>query len=148
MDARHMLCVITVGVCPGGSAAMIAMTFTEDDKMATMGSQGSAWQDATSTGATGMSTNPGSGSSSGRGSAMSESATATVDKIASGAHQAVDRIASAATSAASQFGVKGDEMLEAKERLLDSTVEYVRANPMAALGIALAAGFVISRIMR
>jgi ElaB/YqjD/DUF883 family membrane-anchored ribosome-binding protein len=79
---------------------------------------------------------------------MSESATATVDKIASGAHQAVDRIASAATSAASQFGVKGDEMLEAKDRLLDSTREYVRTNPMAALGIALAAGFVISRIMR
>jgi len=116
--------------------------------MATTGSQGSAWQDATSTGATGTSTNPGSGNSAGRGSAMSESATATVDKIATGAHQAVDRIASAAASAASQFGVKGDEMLEAKERLLDSTREYVRTNPMAALGIALAAGFVISRIMR
>jgi ElaB/YqjD/DUF883 family membrane-anchored ribosome-binding protein len=120
--------------------------------MATTGSQGSAWQDATSTSATGSSTNTGSssasGSGSGRSSAMADNASATVDKIASGAHQAVDRIASAATSAASQFGVKGDEMLEAKDRMLESTREYVRDNPMAALGIALAAGFILSRIMR
>jgi len=115
--------------------------------MATTGSQGSAWQDATSTGTVGTSTNP-SGNGAGRANPLAESATATVDKIASGAHQAVDRIASAATTAASQFGVKGEEMLEAKDRMLDSTREYVRTNPMAALGIALAAGFVISRIMR
>ena len=115
--------------------------------MATTGSQGSAWQDATSTGATGSTMNPGSGNSGARSGAMAESATATVDKIASGAHQAVDRIASAATSAASQFGVKSEEMLEAKDKLLDSTVEYVRANPMAAIGIALAAGFLLSRIV-
>lgn len=115
--------------------------------MATTGSQGSAWQDATSTGATGSSMNPGSGSSAGRSTPMAESATATVDKIASGAHQAVDRIASAATSAASQLGMKSEDMLEAKDRMLDSTREYVRTNPMAALGIALAAGFVLSRIM-
>lgn len=116
--------------------------------MATTGSQGSAWQDATSTGAAGTSTSPISGNGAGRANPLAESATATVDKIASGAHQAVDRIASAATTAASQFGVKGEEMLEAKDRMLDSTREYVRTNPMAALGIALAAGFVISRIIR
>jgi ElaB/YqjD/DUF883 family membrane-anchored ribosome-binding protein len=111
--------------------------------MATTGTQGSAWQDPTST--TGTSTNPGT---SGRTGAMSENAAATVDKIASGAHQAVDRIASAATSAASQLGVKSEEVLEVKDRLLDSAREYVRTKPMAALGIALAAGFIISRIMR
>ena len=119
--------------------------------MATTGSQGSAWQDATSTSATGSSTsssNTSSSGSSGRSSAMADNASATVDKIASGAHQAVDRIASAATSAASQFGVKGDEMLQAKDRMMESTREYVRDNPMAAIGIALAAGFILSRIMR
>jgi|SwirhirootsSR3_FD_contig_31_2657017_length_379_multi_2_in_0_out_0_1 ElaB/YqjD/DUF883 family membrane-anchored ribosome-binding protein len=105
---------------------------------ATTGTQGSAWQD------TGTTVSGGNG----RASTVSESAAATVDKIATGAHQAVDRIASAATSAASQLGVKGDEMLEAKERMMDSVSEYVRAKPLAALGIALAAGFVISRIIR
>jgi ElaB/YqjD/DUF883 family membrane-anchored ribosome-binding protein len=121
----------------GGTAAS---AFNEGDaKMATTGTQGSAWQD-TGTIA--------SGGNSGRASSVSENAAATVDKIATGAHQAVDRIASAATSAASQLGVKGDEVLEAKERVMDSMREYVRAKPLAALGIALAAGFVISRIMR
>jgi ElaB/YqjD/DUF883 family membrane-anchored ribosome-binding protein len=111
--------------------------------MATTNTQGSAWQDAGSTSAT----YPNAGNS-GRTSAISENAAVTVDKIASSAHQAVDRIASAATSAASQFGVRGDEVLAAKDRMLDSAREYVRAKPMAALGIALAAGFIISRIMR
>ena len=72
---------------------------------------------------------------------------ATVDKIASGAHQAVDRVASAATSAAEQWGVKGDQMLEQGDRMMESTREYVRNNPMAALGIALAAGFILSKIL-
>ena len=114
--------------------------------MATTGSQGSAWQDPTSISTAGTSAS-GAGTS-GRSSALSENAAATVDKIATGAHQAVDRIASAAASAATQFGEKGDEMLETKDRLVESAREYVRNNPMAALGIALAAGFVISRIMR
>ena len=113
--------------------------------MATTGSQGSAWQDPTSNSTAGTSASAGT---SGRSSALSENAAATVDKIASGAHQAVDRIASAATSAATQFGAKGDEVLETKDRLVESAREYVRNNPMAALGIALAAGFIISRITR
>jgi ElaB/YqjD/DUF883 family membrane-anchored ribosome-binding protein len=111
--------------------------------MATTGTQGSAWQDP-------VSTNTGAGINSGnnaRASNVADNATATVDKIASGAHQAVDRIASAATSAASQLGVKGDQVMEAKDRMMDSVSEYVRAKPLAALGIALAAGFVISKII-
>jgi ElaB/YqjD/DUF883 family membrane-anchored ribosome-binding protein len=115
--------------------------------MATTGSQGSAWQDPTSTSTAGTGASTGAGTS-GRSSALSENAAATVDKIASGAHQAVDRIASAATTAATQFGVKGDEMLETKDRVVESAREYVRNHPMAALGIALAAGFILSRIIR
>ena len=115
--------------------------------MATTGSQGSAWQDPTNTSMAGTSasSSPGTG---GRSSALSEHAAGTVDKIASSAHHAVDRIASAATSAATQFGVKGDEMLETKDRVVESAREYVRNHPMAALGIALAAGFILSRIIR
>jgi ElaB/YqjD/DUF883 family membrane-anchored ribosome-binding protein len=134
----HTLCVEMPGQSRAGETA--ASAFNEGDaKMATTGTQGSAWQDTGTTA---------SGGNSGRASSVSENAAATVDKIATGAHQAVDRIASAATSAASQLGVKGDEVLEAKERVMDSMREYVRAQPLAALGIALAAGFVISRIMR
>ena len=105
--------------------------------------QGSAWQDAGNSGTTNANVAAGN-----RAAAVSENAAATVDKIASSAHQAVDRIASAASSAASQFGVKGEEVLQAKDRMLDTAREYVREKPFAALGIALAAGFIISRIMR
>lgn len=111
--------------------------------MATTNTQGSAWQEAGQSSATNANV-----AASGRAAAVSENAAATVDKIASSAHQAVDRIASAATSAASQIGVKGDEMMEVKDRMLDRARDYVREKPLAALGIALAAGFLISRIMR
>jgi ElaB/YqjD/DUF883 family membrane-anchored ribosome-binding protein len=111
--------------------------------MATTGSQGSAWQDPSSTSGTGASGTAGASSMNN----MSQNATATVDKIASSAHQAVDRIAGAATSAAEQWGVKGDQMLEQRDRMMESTREYVRSNPMAALGIALAAGFILSKIL-
>ena len=136
--------------------------------MATTGTQGSGWQDNTtgasggttgssgmgtsgSSSSTGMNTGSGMASASGMGnraytgsSSTTDAATATVDKIASGAHQAVDRIASAATSAASQFGVKGEDFMMARDRVVD----YVRTKPVTALGIALAAGFIIARITR
>jgi ElaB/YqjD/DUF883 family membrane-anchored ribosome-binding protein len=109
--------------------------------MATTGSQGSAWQDPSSVSGTGA------GSTGSTSSNVSQNAGATVDKIASSAHQAVDRIASAASSAAEQFGVKGDQMLEHRDRMVESTREYVRNNPIAAIGIALAAGFILSKIL-
>ena len=95
-----------------------------------------------------MSTSQRTGSSGNGAGSLSEGATATVDKVASGAHQAVDRIAAAANSAASQFGVKGEELLAAKEKLLDSARDYVREKPVTALAIALAAGFILSRLTR
>src|SRR5690349_20304692 len=117
--------------------------------MATTGSQGSASQDPSSVSGSSMSGTSTGGTSTGSraGSTMSQNAAATVDKIASRAHQAVDRVASAATSAAEQWGVKGDQMLEQGDRMMESTREYVRNNPMAALGIALAAGFILSKIL-
>jgi ElaB/YqjD/DUF883 family membrane-anchored ribosome-binding protein len=110
--------------------------------MATTGTPGSAWQEPSST------TMQGERSGGNGASQISQNAAATVDKIASGAHQAVDRIAAAANSAASQFGVKGEEMLELKDRALDSAREYVREKPITALAIAVAAGFVLSKLMR
>jgi ElaB/YqjD/DUF883 family membrane-anchored ribosome-binding protein len=109
--------------------------------MATSTTPGSAWQEDA------MSTSQRAGSGNGAGS-LSEGAAATVDKVASSAHQALDRIAAAANSAASQFGVKGEELLVAKDKLLDSARGYVREKPVTALAIALAAGFILSRLSR
>lgn len=73
---------------------------------------------------------------------------AAVDRIATGAHQAVDRIANAASSAASQLNVKSEDLLAAKDRWMETCTTYVKEKPFVALGIAAAAGFLLSRWMR
>ena len=73
---------------------------------------------------------------------------ATVDRIASGAHQAVDRVAAVANSAADHLNGKGEDLLAAKDRWAEACGSYVKENPLTALGIAVAVGFVISRWVR
>jgi len=69
-----------------------------------------------------------------------------VDRIASGAHQAVDKIAGAAGQAAETIGVKGDQLKHAQVRAMEQCRGYVRDHPVTSLGIAIAAGFVLSRL--
>jgi ElaB/YqjD/DUF883 family membrane-anchored ribosome-binding protein len=85
----------------------------------------------------------------GNGSAeRSTGASTTVDRIASGAHQAVDRIAAAANSAAEQLNVKGEDLMAAKDRWTHVCGSYVKDNPLTALGVAVAVGFLVSRWIR
>jgi ElaB/YqjD/DUF883 family membrane-anchored ribosome-binding protein len=79
----------------------------------------------------------------------------TQKKVVDGAHEitnrvhtTVDRAAALAHSAADQVSTKTDEWIHTQDRLLSSTREYIREQPMAALGIALAVGFLLSRITR
>ena len=78
----------------------------------------------------------------------STNASTAVDRIASGVHYAVDRIAAAANSAADHLNVKGEDLLAAKDRWAQVCSSYVKDNPLTALGIAAAVGFLISRWMR
>ena len=78
---------------------------------------------------------------------VSDAARPSVDRIASGAHQAVDKIADVATQAAETLGVKGGQMKQAQARLMEDCSAYVRDNPLASLGIAVAAGFLLSRLI-
>ena len=50
--------------------------------------------------------------------------------------------------AAERFGEKAEEWLEMKDSWVEGTREYVREHPVAALGIAVAAGYVLSMLMR
>ena len=76
----------------------------------------------------------------------SDAARPAVDRLASGAHQAVDKIAGAAGQAVETLGIKGEQLSDAQARLAEAGRNYVRDNPMRALGIAIAAGFVLSRM--
>lgn len=78
---------------------------------------------------------------------MSDAARPAVDRMASGAHQAVDKVAAVANQAADTLGTKSDEIKEAQTRLMTQCSGYVRANPLTSLGIAVAAGFLLSRLL-
>ena len=78
---------------------------------------------------------------------VSDAARPVVDRIASGAHQAVDKIASAAGQAAEALGVKGEQLKDVQARAMEQCRAYVAENPVTSLGIAIAAGFLLSRLL-
>ena len=78
-----------------------------------------------------------------------------IDRASQGAHQAVDRAAAAASSVAERFGEhaeritgKGEELLELKDTWIEGARDYVRENPFAAIGMAVAAGYLLHMITR
>lgn len=82
------------------------------------------------------------------GTIVSNAARPAVDRLATGAHQAVDTIADAAGTAAESLVVRTEQVKIAHARMTDGWRVHVRANPLAAVGVALAAGFVLSRLFR
>jgi ElaB/YqjD/DUF883 family membrane-anchored ribosome-binding protein len=71
----------------------------------------------------------------------------TIDKAANSAHEAVDKVASATNQAAEAIGEKGEQLKNAEQQLMEDFRGYVRDNPMTSLGIAVAAGFLLSRVL-
>jgi len=78
---------------------------------------------------------------------VSDAARPAVDRLASGAHEAVDTIAGAAARAADALRVKGEQLKGVQVRVMDTGRGYVREHPVASLGIALAVGFVLGRLL-
>jgi len=70
----------------------------------------------------------------------------TVDRVASGAHEAVNRMADATTDAADSITHKGHELKQVQEKWLHELRDYVNENPVTALGIAVAGGYLLSRV--
>jgi ElaB/YqjD/DUF883 family membrane-anchored ribosome-binding protein len=71
-----------------------------------------------------------------------------VDRIAGGAHHAVDRFADTATQAAHTLDARGAQLADAQARFAEGARNRVRDQPIAALGIALAAGVVVGWLIR
>ena len=71
-----------------------------------------------------------------------------IDRVAQAAHQAVDKAAGAAAPTAEWLGEQGENLKATQKKLIDDTCKYVAENPLKAVGIALAAGFLISRLVR
>lgn len=79
---------------------------------------------------------------------MSKAARPVVDQLASGAHQAVDKIAGAANTAAESLEAKRAQLMEVQKRLAEEFRGYVRQYPLASVGVAIGAGFLISRFFK
>lgn len=71
-----------------------------------------------------------------------------IDKAASMAHQAVDKAVGVAAPAADWIAEQGESLKATQKKLLADTCNYVSAHPLQSLGIAIAAGFLIGRVMR
>ena len=72
----------------------------------------------------------------------------TIHRFATSAHQAVDRIARGADSALQTLRGNSQGWKATGDQSVERVQEYVREQPFVALGVAIAAGFLISRLMR
>ncbi|HEY8035268.1 MAG TPA: DUF883 domain-containing protein [Methylobacter sp.] len=71
----------------------------------------------------------------------------TIDKVSHSAHEAVDKIAGVSYQAAEVLGEKGEQLKNAEMEMIEDYRTYVRENPMKSVGIAVAAGFFLSRML-
>lgn len=71
-----------------------------------------------------------------------------IERVAAMAHQAVDKAAGAAAPTADWLTEQRDSLNATQKKLVEDSCNYVSANPLKSIGIALAAGFMLSRIIR
>jgi ElaB/YqjD/DUF883 family membrane-anchored ribosome-binding protein len=71
----------------------------------------------------------------------------TIEKATNSAHEAVDKVASMTNQAIDAFGEKGEQLKYSEQQLLQECRGYVHNNPITSLGIAAAAGFLLSRLL-
>jgi ElaB/YqjD/DUF883 family membrane-anchored ribosome-binding protein len=76
------------------------------------------------------------------------SAHQAVDRVASKVSPAVERVRAAASDSAGSLNAKLDDFGVMREEWVESCRSYVRERPMTALGVAVLAGFVLSRWVR
>lgn len=71
----------------------------------------------------------------------------TLEKASDYAHEAADKIADATSQAAEALGEKGEQFRKAEQKLMKHCCSYTRDHPVLSLSIAVAAGFILSRLL-
>jgi ElaB/YqjD/DUF883 family membrane-anchored ribosome-binding protein len=69
-----------------------------------------------------------------------------IHRAATMSHDAVDKAAGAAGQTAEWLSGRADELNARQEKLMTDSRDYVSANPLKAVGIAVVAGFLLSRL--
>jgi ElaB/YqjD/DUF883 family membrane-anchored ribosome-binding protein len=75
---------------------------------------------------------------------VTDKAHAGIDRLSATAHNTVDRMTSSVSSAAERFS--DAPFMHTAQEWKDTTCAYVRQHPMTAVGIAVAAGYLLSRL--
>jgi ElaB/YqjD/DUF883 family membrane-anchored ribosome-binding protein len=71
-----------------------------------------------------------------------------IDQVAAIAHQVVDKAAASAAPAVDWIGEQGESLNATQKKLVTDTSAYIAANPLMSVGVAVLAGFLISRMVR
>jgi len=80
--------------------------------------------------------------------AAADAATPLIEGMASRAHDTVDRTAAAAGAVADKLSAAGEQAGAYGTRVYNSGITYVRENPLTAVAIAAAVGYLLSRVTR
>jgi len=71
----------------------------------------------------------------------------TIDKVTEKAHQTVDQAAQWAATATDWIGNQKDRVVQNEQQLIEQFTLAIRKQPLVAIGTALAAGFILSKII-
>jgi ElaB/YqjD/DUF883 family membrane-anchored ribosome-binding protein len=71
----------------------------------------------------------------------------SIDRVAAMAHQAVDTAAGAAAPTADWLAEQRESLMATQRKLVEDSCSYVSANPLKSVGIAVVAGFLLSRLV-
>lgn len=77
---------------------------------------------------------------------FSEAARPALDQIVSNAHVAVNRASVTANHAAGAIGDTGDKLNDNGRKIIARAESYVHDYPVASLGVAVATGYLLSRL--
>jgi ElaB/YqjD/DUF883 family membrane-anchored ribosome-binding protein len=66
-----------------------------------------------------------------------------IERMSQSAHQAIDKAASVASDYAGRIGTRSEDLMAMPQDWIETAREYVREKPLQALGIALAAGYLL-----
>jgi ElaB/YqjD/DUF883 family membrane-anchored ribosome-binding protein len=72
--------------------------------------------------------------------------TAAIDRVASLAHQVMDKAADAAAPTADWLAEQGKSLGATQRKMIADSCKYISGNPLKSVGIAVAAGYLISRV--
>ena len=70
-----------------------------------------------------------------------------ISNLTSAAQDTYDRVKTAASQAANRLSERSDELWALQERATDTARTYMREHPLATIGIAVAVGLILSRLL-